>query len=162
MGACGGINILRNEQLIVLLHDGLPRLIDEYYAECGVSDRPLAVDWERYAVLEHQGIVKWYGMRQGAALIGMASLCVVKPLHYSLEAGATVDMFFLSKPYRKGRNGDKMLASLMQFAKTEGAKHFTMYERLHATGGRLGKMLLRKGLTQTEIGYSVKLGGDNE
>lgn len=159
MGTRGGINILRNEQLIVLLHDGLPRLIDEYYAECGFPDRPLAVDWERYAVLEHQGIVKWYGIRQDGALIGMASLCVVKPLHYSLEAGATVDMLFLSKPYRKGKNGDKMLSSLMKFAEKEGARHFTVYERLHATGGRFGNMLKRKKFKPTEIGYSVRLGG---
>lgn len=159
MGEGRGSNILKNEQLIVLLHDGLPRLIDDYYAECGFHDRKLAVDWERYAVLEHQKTVKWYGAREDGQLIGIASLCITRPLHYSLEISAMVDMFFLSKPYRKNKNGDKMLASLKKIAGKEGARHLSMYERLHATGGKLGKILQREGFRPTEMGYCVQLGG---
>lgn len=151
------------EKLLDLVRDGLPALCEQHWAECQILGRALDMDWARYGVLEHQGIIRWIGIREDGRLVGYASICISRPLHHQHEKAGLTDTVFLSKDRRKGWTGVRVVKRIMTMVGEQGVECFTLTERLtiFRTIGALGKVLKRLGFEMFERSWIIKLGAQN-
>jgi Acetyltransferase (GNAT) family len=148
------------EELIVLLNDGLPKLVEQHWNESGLAGRKLDVDWTRYAMLEKQNVIRWLGVREEGNLVGYASLCITHPLHHKKDKNALLDTIYLSKEARKGTAGAQIIDAIEAMLLEEGVDLFTVFERtrLNKNGICFGDILRRKGFQQHETGWIKTLG----
>jgi hypothetical protein len=148
------------QQLIQLIHEGLPQLVEEHWKEAGLEGRKLDVDWVRYGMLEREGIIRWLGIYDEGKLVGHASVCITHPLHHKQDKNALIDTIFLSKVARKGLEGAKIVDKIEELLLAEGVDLFTIFERtrMNKNGIGLGDILRRKGFSQHETGWIKTLG----
>ena len=148
------------EELIVLLNDGLPKLVEEHWKESGLEGRKLDVDWSRYAMLEQDGIIRWLSVRNEGKLIGYASVCITHPLHHKQDKNALLDTIYLTEEARKGTAGGQIVDAIEALLLVEGVDLFTVFERtrLNKNGIGFGDILRRKGFSQHETGWIKTLG----
>lgn len=152
--------LLKWESLIILINDGLQKLVEQHWAESGLIGRKLDVNWERYAMLEQQNVIRWLGIREDEKLVGYASICITHPLHHQQDKNALLDTIFLSKEARKGMAGANIVDAIEELLLPEGVDLFTVFERTRMTknGVGLGDILRRKGFSQHETGWIKHLG----
>lgn len=148
------------EPLLILINDGLQKLVEQHWSEAGLVGRALNVDWPRYGLLEEQNIIRWIGVRQNGKLVGYASICITYPLHHKDDKNALLDTIFLSKKARKGSEGAKIVDEIEKLLRIEGVDLFTVFERMRLckNGIGFGDILRRKGFKQHEIGWIKDLG----
>ncbi len=152
--------IIRWEPLLILLNDGLQKLVTEHWEEAGLSFCKLNVDWPRYGLLEQEEIIRWIGIREENKLIGYASICVTHPLHHKNDKAAMYDTIFLTKDFRKGMAGGRVVDAIERLLCLEGVDILTISERQRVgkNGIGLGDILRRKGYAPYETGWIKVLG----
>lgn len=141
-----------------LIEDGLPVLIGAHWEEVGVHKRemPLAVDWERYANLENQKILRLLGAWLDDNLIGYSAFFYLPHLHYQTTALAANDAIFVAKPFRRTSAGSKLILKAEADFPKESAPgwcRITYHDR--AGIELLGPVLRKRGYIATDTTYSL-------
>jgi len=87
----------------------LKKIYPEHYEELAVSKEfPLEMDYETYDFLEKKGRISIITARKDLELIGYIIFFISNHLHYKSCVVAHEDIYYLKKPYRKGRIGIKL------------------------------------------------------
>lgn len=100
--------------------DGFDELVSEYMSESGNPFLPKNPDPDYYRQLEEKGGLSVIGVFSDNRLVGFGSFILTVVPHYSTVT-ASVESVFLSKPYRWGSNGLKLLDSIRNLAESKGA-----------------------------------------
>ena len=87
----------------------LKDIYPEHYEELAVSKEfPLEMDYETYDALNKNGRICMITARKDSELIGYIIFILSRHLHYKSCLMAHEDIYYLRKPYRKGRIGIKL------------------------------------------------------
>jgi len=89
--------------------DELKAIYPEHYEELAVTKEfPLEMDYETYDLLDKNGRISIITARKDLELIGYIIFFISRHLHYKSCVVAHEDIYYLKKPYRKGRIGIKL------------------------------------------------------
>jgi GNAT superfamily N-acetyltransferase len=91
------------ESLQNLLDAGLADMVRAHWEEVAVykAEMPLSVDWDRYRIMEQQGLLKLVGARAASGrLLAYASFVVMPHLHYSETLHAGNDAIYVDPTMR--------------------------------------------------------------
>lgn len=143
------------ESVVSLLKDGLSDLVRLHWEEAydKVEGIDLSVDWERYARLEEEGVVKWFSLRDGRELIGYSSVFETYPLHSKDSLSAIIDTIFVRKDKRKFRIGVSFIRCIKEIAFKDGCKQVTFFSREKVRCGALGRLLHMIGFKPYETSW---------
>jgi L-amino acid N-acyltransferase YncA len=129
----------------------------EHYDEIAVQkDRmPMRPDVAAYQALDTAGRLQIVVARDDGRMIGYV-LSVIRPhLHYADVLTGYEDAYFLSKPYRKGMIGVKLLREAVRHMQAVGVhKAFFMTK----VALDMGPIFERMGFTKTDVVYSKWIG----
>lgn len=123
-------------------YPGTRHLIKEYSKEC--ANRTLAAsppNEDQYVKLEEMGLLKAAGAFDGDTLVGFVAVVFSFVPHFKGEALASTESLFLSKSFRTGANGLKLLQWAQQTAVLYGAAGLFVSA---PAGSRLEKLLAHK------------------
>lgn len=95
-------------------------LISEYMAESGNPFLPQKPNVEYYRKAEESGAFRVIGAFSGERLVGFGSFVLTVIPHYSTVT-ASVESVFLSKDFRLGAAGVRLINAISQAAKDSGA-----------------------------------------
>lgn len=95
-------------------------LISEYMAESGNPFLPQKPNVDYYRKAEESGAFKVIGAFSGERLVGFGSFVLTVIPHYSTVT-ASVESVFLSKDFRRGAAGFRLINAVSQSAKDAGA-----------------------------------------
>src|SRR6266851_6357508 len=144
------------EPLSGLLDDGLEALVAEHHAEVGVhkDTMPLAVDYDRYQLLEDQDILHCLAARRGETLIGYNIFLVLPHIRYARTLTASCEAIFVTQRHRKGGAGIRLIdtaeADLKLWAKPDYCR-IVYHDR--AGVELLGPVLKRRGYALRDLVY---------
>jgi GNAT superfamily N-acetyltransferase len=129
--------------------DSMAALIDEDWQETESHLVPEGITLNRkmFAALEAAGVMHSLLVFDDDKIVGHCVLVVSPHIHYALTS-ATVTTFFVSKPYRKGRLGIKLLDRAEEIARREGARFLSCAAKPDTA---LGAVLLRRGFRVEDI-----------
>ena len=129
---------------------GLQSLIEEYANETGnpAIGKP-DVQMSRYFDLYEKGLLRVITAAEDGKLVGLVALVVSPSQHYGFPI-VSVESIFLSKAYRKGALGLKLLATAKSVAKKEGAPGMAI---MAPPGSSLDKLCQRFGYVNTHKAY---------
>lgn len=111
-------------------------------------------DLERYTLMEHAGVLVSVGVYDGETAVGYATAIVTTHTHDMSTVMAISDTIFLRESYRQGRNGIRLIETLREKCKAQGAQLMLWSARTDTTFARL---LERRGCAAFETLYSDKL-----
>ena len=111
-------------------YPGARHLIKEYSKEC--ANRTLAAsppNEDQYVKLEEMGLLKAAGAFDGDTLVGFVAVVFSFVPHFKGEALASTESLFLSKSFRTGANGLKLLknSSLTRLRKQTQSSSWRAY-----------------------------------
>ncbi len=111
----------------------LPALFVMHWQEVGLDREkiPLDPDWERYALLEAQGILHMVTARDDGILIGYYVALVLPHLHYKSSRTAFSDIFFIHPEYRRGLTGYKLFLETEKMLKKLGVQKSYVMTKQH-------------------------------
>ena len=114
-------------------------LWQEYYAEVSVDHKnlELSMDVDKYKTMEEAGILKIITARVEGKLVGFFMGMLTTHLHYKDSLCGFQDLLFLSKEYRKGSNGIKLVAVAEQEFKKQGAQYLFFASHPNRNSGKL-------------------------
>ena len=95
-------------------------LISEYMAESGNPFLPQKPNLEYYRQAEESGAFKVIGAFSGERIVGFGAFVLIVIPHYSTVT-ASVESVFLSKDFRLGAAGLRLINAVSQAAKDAGA-----------------------------------------
>lgn len=99
---------------------GFDELTSEYMEESGNPFLPKNPDPDYYQKLEEKAGFLVIGVFDADRLVGFGSFVLTVVPHYS-KITASVESVFLSKPYRRGSEGLRLLRAVSTLAKKQGA-----------------------------------------
>jgi GNAT superfamily N-acetyltransferase len=137
----------------------IKRLLELHWEEIALlKDKiPLDPNYAKYEELDKLGIMHFLTVRnETGELVGYNIFSVMPHIHYWSTPMALIDIMFLEKPYRKGRNGIRFLQFFEQEAKKLGAKKLIGGTKEHFDIGKLFEYL---GWTPTDRMYTKWVGG---
>lgn len=135
-----GISILKEIQPLLM----------EHYAELSVHRSQgfaLAPNYAAYKALDDNGVLVVTTMRQGGELVGYVSYILSPHLHYDGVVNADIDVFFLTKPLRKGFVGYQLLRESEKYARRRGATHIVQKSKISMD---VSALFVRMGYTEIE------------
>jgi len=119
------------------------------------KEHDLDVNWGVYAQFEQIGALACIGAYDGKELVGYAAvICTPHPHHKDIVLGV-VQVIFLRKEHRKGRNGNELIRYVELAAKALGANHVTF--NIPKDQKRLHPLLICLGYGVKEINYMKKV-----
>lgn len=139
-----------------LLADGFEDLLLAHWEEVA-TDRdviPFAPDWERYRMMERNGMFRILAMRHNGRLIGYNGFFIAPNLHYSTSLQAINDVIYVDPTYRGAgvrliREAEKRLMEL-------GVQKIHYHVKIAVNIGRdgrpatVGDLLARMGYVHVE------------
>ena len=115
------------------------------------KDEVLDINWNVYAQFEQLGMLACCGAYDGNKLVGYAAvICTNHPHHKNIILGV-VQVIFLEKEYRRGRNGIELISFVEHAALALGANHITF--NIPKDQKRLHPLLINLGYSVKEIAY---------
>ena len=131
-------------------------LLQEHWEEIALNkeDIKLEPDWQRYATLADQGVLRIYTAREDGELKGYFVVMVMPSLHYSSHLFAMNDILFLKKECRKGTTGIKLIKHAVQDLKSIGTKLVHINEKKKQD---FGLILDRLGFEHIENVWQLKV-----
>jgi hypothetical protein len=139
------------EKLRDLLREpNVRELIAEHWEESGVDkdECPLAIDWDRYILLEYEGKFRVLTARKDGALVGYMSWFLERPPDYKTT------LHGIQGPWNRAG----LLAPSLVALKELGVKRVVGHDKLHvaASRGSLAPAFERAGFRETErVWYKV-------
>ena len=135
----------------------LMALYPEHYEELSVTKDAYALDpdYEAYARMDATGILHLVTARDDGALVGYIMAMTMPNLHYRTCRMAVEDIYFLRKPYRKGRTGIRLFQYFERRMREIGVNRIVVTTKVHLDNSRLFDYL---GYTFFERGYTKMLG----
>jgi GNAT superfamily N-acetyltransferase len=140
---------------------GLEDLLASHWEEVALDqDRyALAPDWERYASLERQGVLRSIAAWRGQRLAGYNVFYVQAPIHYSRSLWALNDILYLTPADRRGTLGMRLIRKAEEMLSELGVKKIIYHSKVHLKLGArktltLGSLLARMGYTCEEEVFS--------
>jgi hypothetical protein len=101
--------ILYQEEAYSACIEELKAIYPEHYEELAVEKSvPLEPDYDTYLALEKLGKISLITCRKDSELIGYVMFFINTHMHYKSCKVAHEDIYYLKKPYRKGRIGIKL------------------------------------------------------
>ena len=120
----------------------LKTIIPEHYDELSVTKGyELDPDWDRYFHLEQAKSLSVITCRQNDILIGYIIFFITPHLHYKQCLTAFEDIYFVSKPFRKGRIGIKLFQYAEKVLKGIGVNRIIYGTKVHLDNSRLFEYL---------------------
>jgi len=116
------------------------------------DDIPLNIDWNRFAMMEKNGILVFYAMREDSKLIGYAMFTVFYPIEYSESFQASLSNIFIH-PEKRGR-GTRFMTWCDNQLRNLGVQ--VVYHHVKAKND-YGVLLKRLGYDIMNIEYSKRL-----
>jgi hypothetical protein len=131
-------------------------LLEEDYSEIehDKDRRKLKPNWNLYERLEGLGLLYIFTARSEGVLVGYFTVLVHEDLHDSDNVCATQDVLFLSKPYRKGLSGLKLVRFGERCLKQDGYSHLTITTTMK---NPVYSLMKRLGYTKVEEKFERKL-----
>ena len=114
-------------------------------------------DWDKFYVLDIQGILRVLTVRIDGVLTGYLFLMVGPHLHYKSTIWGHVDMYWLDPVARSGWRGVRMFKTLIRDAKLMGVVNLTLSTKHHFMDNRVTKLLQRLGFTPIETVHAMRL-----
>ncbi len=111
-------------------------------------------DNERYGKLEDAGLLLSLGAFDNESLVGYSINFITTNLHYKELTYLDNDVLFLSKKYRVGRNGIRLIKETEKKAKEHGARMCLWHAKKNTT---LEKILPKMGYNIQDIIFSKEL-----
>jgi len=132
-------------------------LLEEHWEDIALNKDKIKVnpDWDTYYLLEDQGKLKIFTARLEGKLIGYFVVIVAPHIHYKDHLFACNDLIFVSKEYRKGRTGLKLIKFAEKYLKEDGVSVLNINTKNHKPFHSLMKFL---GYNSIETVYSKYLG----
>lgn len=137
--------------------DEIKPLLEEHWREIALyRDRfPLNPDYEKYKTLDAAGMAHVVTARDQGRLIGYCISFIMPHLHYQDCIIAMNDILFITKEYRHGRTGMKLISFAEQDLARRGVHRFIIHvKRSHD----FGPMLERMDFTETERNWEKLIG----
>lgn len=144
------------EPLQDILLEMAPLLV-EHWLEIGVNREqiPLSPDFSKYIALQDAGVLHCVSVRVEGKLVGYSLTFLQPHLHYSKNLFALNDIIFISKDYRKGTLGFKLIKFVEDEMKRKDVSKIVYHIK---TAHNFGKILERLGYTAEEINYCKYIG----
>lgn len=145
----------QQESLATCKEDAAP-LLEKHWEEIALNKDTIKLnpDWDAYADLEDVDILRVFTARDGDKLVGYFVTFVKAHLHYKDHLFAYNDILFLSKDYRKGYTGAKLMKFAEKCLKQDGVSVLVVNTKRHRPFDVLLKWL---GYTHIENLYSKVL-----
>lgn len=144
--------ILTREKFLNVVDELLP-LFFLHRDEIDLYGRQLNIDFESYAALEEQGLLRIYTMRNQTKLVGYCVFYLYNHMHHKEMLVAKQDVLFVDRQFR-GR-GLSLLRYCDRMLKIEGVN--TVIQCV-PNGGEWGTILKRMGYHEQETAYAKTLG----
>ncbi len=115
-----------------------PDLLAEYAAECSIPEiGKINPQPQIYAALEQNGVMQCFGVFAGDRMVGFANVLTTVLPHYGQKM-ATLESLFVSKKFRNGGAGGKLMDAVEAYAKEAGCVGI-LYSA--PAGGKLERLL---------------------
>jgi len=136
-----------------LIEDDLETLMHAHWKECATDHEaiPFDPDWNAARVMEHAGILRFFGLFDDGELVGYSVYEVAPHLHFRSTLHAFCQGIYVKPERRKGNAGAKLIVESERLLAARGAKKFT-YCAPHASN--LNKVLEKGGYASTETVYT--------
>lgn len=122
----------QQESLVTTKEDARP-LLEQHWEEIALNKDTIKLnpDWDAYADLEDAGVLKIFTARLDGQLIGYFVVFVKEHLHYKDHLFAYNDILFLTKEYRKGFTGAKLMKFAEKCLKEDGVSVVIVNTKRH-------------------------------
>jgi len=122
----------QQESLVTTKEDARP-LLEKHWEEIALNKDTIKLnpDWDAYADLEDAGVLKIFTARLDGQLIGYFVVFVKEHLHYKDHLFAYNDILFLTKEYRKGFTGAKLMKFAEKCLKEDGVSVVIVNTKRH-------------------------------
>lgn len=132
-------------------------LVKEHWEESALHKDKIFLDpnLELYLELESKGQSKLFTVRDEGKLVGYFLVLVFKHLHYQGNTYAQNDVVFVTKEYRKGFTGIKLIKFAEECLKEDGVDVFNINVKKHKD---FGPVLERLGFKPVETVYGKYIG----
>lgn len=126
-------------------------LLPEHYIEVANIDvYTLAPDWDKYDAIDDAGnLLMWLAFNDDHRCIGYSINFLMPHIHYAHQTVLSNDVLFVSKEYRTGSIGGRLMAATRKGAKEAGA----VLVQWHAKPNTPLDHVLSKRLPIFEIAY---------
>ena len=116
--------ITYQQEFLATIEKDIRPLLEEDYEEIeyNKSIRGLEPDWEAYGQLEYNRMLKIFSCRDSGKLVGYMTVFIGPNLHDKGNFVAAQDILFLTKEYRKGRTGLKLIKFAEDCLREDGFK----------------------------------------
>lgn len=132
-------------------------IVHEHWEELALDKDQIKLDpdYNRYESIDALGVIHLVTARDNGILIGYCIFFVMPALHYKNSKQAVYDIFYLRKPYRKGRNGIRFIKFAEESLKKVGVQKVYMGVKLNNDFGKVFEYL---GFTPAERIYIKMIG----
>ncbi len=130
------------ENLRSVIAEAKPLLMKHWEEIANHKDtRPLNPDFEKYFLLNDQGIIRIFTVRYQGQLVGYASFVISENLHYKDWKYASCDIYYLAPELRKIGIGTEMFTKIEEWLKTVGVISVIVHEKTNHLHSELFKSL---------------------
>ena len=132
----------QQESLVTVKEDARP-LLEKHWEEIALNKDKIKLnpDWDIYADLEDAGVLKIFTARSDGKLVGYFVVFVKAHIHYKDHLFAYNDILFLSREYRKGYTGAKLIKFAEKCLKEDGVSVVVVNTKRHKPSDVLLKWL---------------------
>jgi len=132
-------------------------LLKQHWDEIALNKDTIKLNphWKKYAMLDQNNMLRVYTARKDEELIGYFVVILESSLHYMDHTFAHNDVIFLTKKYRKGLTGVKLIKYAEECLAEEGVKQLFVNTKLHQP---FDVILERLEFKEVEKVYSKVLG----
>lgn len=115
------------------IREEIEPLLDQHWEEIALNKDTIKLnpDWEKYATLDANGLLRVFTARNDGKLIGYFVVILSVSLHYSDHLFAHNDIIFLAKESRKGMTGVKLIKYAEKHLAQEGVKQLFINTKRH-------------------------------
>lgn len=115
------------------IREEIEPLLNDHWEEIALNKDTIKLnpDWEKYARLDANNMLRVFTARTNGKLIGYFVVILETSLHYSDHVFAHNDIIFLAKEYRKGMTGVKLIKYAEKRLALEGVKQLFINTKKH-------------------------------
>jgi GNAT superfamily N-acetyltransferase len=132
-------------------------LLENHWKEIALNKDKIKLnpDWEAYANLEVNGVLRIFTARDNGVLVGYFVVFVHRHIHYKDHLFANNDVLFLSEEYRKGFTGIRLIKFAEGCLKSDGVSVLNINTKIHKP---FDPIMERMGFNLIERVYSKYIG----
>lgn len=151
------MSITFQQEFLITCRKEAEVLIKEHWQEIAVNKEKIKLnpDWETYEDLEKVSRIKIFTARDTGKLVGYFVVFVAKNIHYKDHIFASNDVIFVTKEYRKGFTGAKLIEFAKKCLKEDGVSVLNINTKVHQPFDMLLERLRFKLIERV---YSIYLG----